>query len=187
MPRSTPRGTNSHPTFNSPPRFPIIPMQFLFAGWTNTLNIRAIDPDGHVLTYELVDTPPGTQLNPSGLVRWIVPTNQAPGDYSFTLRVTDNGIPSRQDVMTFIMRVLSGQAGLDPSAPLIHSVTIVDGQATFTIDTIPGRTYRAFYSDDLANSNWVPLDRDFVAANPIASITDTAAVPQRFYRVLRLD
>ena len=44
-----------------------------------------------------------------------------------------------------------------------------------------------FYKDDLAAPDWLQLDRDFVAANPIASITDTLAGSQRFYVVVLLD
>jgi hypothetical protein len=34
---------------------------------------------------------------------------------------------------------------------------------------------------------WSQLRRDFVAANPQASITDVITAPQRFYQVLQLD
>jgi hypothetical protein len=71
--------------------------------------------------------------------------------------------------------------------PVIGSVFTVGGQATFTIETTPGRTYRVLYTDDLSTLIWTPLDRDFVAANPYASLTDGSAAPHRFYRVLQLD
>jgi hypothetical protein len=43
------------------------------------------------------------------------------------------------------------------------------------------------YTDDLNTSTWTQLGRDFVAANPYASLSDGSAVPQRFYRVQQLD
>ena len=33
----------------------------------------------------------------------------------------------------------------------------------------------------------MPVDRDFVAANPTISMTDYVSVPKRFYRVLLMD
>jgi len=71
--------------------------------------------------------------------------------------------------------------------PSIRSVAAPDGQITFTIETLPGHTYRVLYKDDLAAPTWTQLDRDFVAANPTASITDTVTAAQRFYQVLQLD
>jgi len=43
------------------------------------------------------------------------------------------------------------------------------------------------YKDDVSAPAWTQLDRDFVAANPIASITDALSNPQRFYTVLQVD
>ena len=60
-------------------------------------------------------------------------------------------------------------------------------QFIFTIETIPGHTYRVSYKNHLAAPIWTQLDPDFVAANSTASMTDILSVPQRFYRVLRVD
>jgi hypothetical protein len=44
-----------------------------------------------------------------------------------------------------------------------------------------------FYTDDLNLPLWTQLGPDFVAANPTASISDSAANPRRFYRVQQVN
>ena len=57
------------------------------------------------------------------------------------------------------------------------------GQATFTIATTPGHTYRVLYTDELGSENWTQLYQDFVSAQPYASITDFVTGPRRFYKI----
>ena len=191
---STPSGPNSIPSYNSPPRFPPglppVANRFVLPGSSSgNFSIKANDPDGHSLIYEVVSGPPGAEVNSgNALFRWRVPSDQPPGNYSITLRATDNGTPPQSATVTFTMTVI-GPGVVVPGGPppVIGSVFTVGGQATFTIETTPSRTYRVLYTDDLSTSIWTPLGHDFVAANPYASLTDGAAAPQRFYRVLELD
>jgi hypothetical protein len=188
MLRTTPRAANSIvPDYNSPPVFPTFPRQFVLPGQTNNLTVRATDPDGNALTHSLDSGPEGVQLNASGLFRWIVPSNQPPGDYFVTIRATDNGSPPRSSTVTLTVGIVAVIPVTGSPPPVIRSVASPDGQITFTTVTTPGRTYRILYKDDLSNSVWTPLDRDFVAANATASITDPAPGPRRFYQVLELD
>ena len=187
-------GPNSISTYNSPPLFPAFAPLTLQPGQsTDIINGRpltflATDPDGHTLTYLFEFGVSGVQTNSSGQFRWTVPANQPPGDYHFTVRATDNGVPPRSATATFIITVVApGTVITVIPRPVIESVFHVGGQATFTIETTPGRSYRVLYTDDLKNSTWTQLGRDFVAANPYASLTDNATAPQRFYRVQRLD
>jgi hypothetical protein len=189
---STPSGPNSIQSYNSPPRFPPIATRFVVPGFSSgTFSLRASDPDrpdGTGLTYEVVSAPPGAAVNSGGLFRWIVPSNQPPGEYSMTVRATDNGVPPRSATVTFTMVVIGpGVVAPGGPPPVIASVFNIGGQATFTIETTPGRAYRVLYTDDLNTSTWTQLGRDFVAANPYASLSDGSAVPQRFYRVQQLD
>ena len=190
MPKSTPRGTNGIPGYNTAPRFPAIGNQSMLPGQTLTLTIRVLDPDvpPQVITYSFDAAPDGTALNQGGLFRWIVPTNQVPGDYLISIRALDNGVPPRSDVLNLVITVRQPNgAPVGTPPPQLHSVAGPGGQITFTIDTIPGRTYRAYYKDDLAAETWTQLARDFVAANETASLTDTLASAQRFYRVQQVD
>ena len=186
----TPSAANSIASFNSPPRFPVFPNRSVLPGQsTGTLSIRANDPDGNILVYALESGPATAAINTAGLFRWIVPTNQPYGDYTIRLRVTDNGVPAKSDTASFIVTVRSAGPVVTPVVvpPTIRSIFNVDGRASFTIGTLVGHTYRVLYADDLVNPVWVQMGRDFMAANPYASITDPGAVPQRFYQVIQLD
>jgi hypothetical protein len=191
MTRSTPRGTNAIPTYNSPPVFPFIANQVTSPGQTccgalGFLTLQASDPDGDTLSYAIVSAPPGSLLNPGGLYRWVVPTNQPPGDYPVTLSVTDSGTPSRTAFTTFFILVRSpGTVAVSPP-PIIQTFARPAGQATLTFEAVVGRTYRVLYSDNLGSGIWTQLDRDFVAANTTAGITDMVTAPRRFYRVLQM-
>jgi hypothetical protein len=192
MTKSTPRLRNSLTnSYNSAPRFPDVGQQFLVPGQHYILPLQASDPDSpeQTVTYSLLTAPAGSSYTTLRYI-WFVPTNQPLGDYTVSLQGTDNGTPARSDTITFIVTVRdpsipSTPAG--PPPPVIHSVGDPNGQFIFTIDTIPGRTYRVLYKETLDAPTWTQLDRDFVAANPTASITDVITVPQRFYQVVRLD
>jgi hypothetical protein len=189
MTNSTPRSLNAIPDYNTAPRLPLFTNQFVSPGQTSSLNIRPRDPDmpRQSFTYELLSGPPGSFIALLNYFRWIVPTNQAPGVYPVTVRVTDNGVPPRSDVETFTVTVRSPGVVTGTPAPVIRSVVSLSGQVTFTFETLPGHTYRVVYSDDLPAGRWTQLDVDFVAANTSASITDTVAVPHRFYQVIQVE
>jgi hypothetical protein len=192
MTQSTPAALNVIPGYNTAPRFPDFTNRVASPGQTITVTIRAVDPENASisLNYSIVSAPPAVTLFLGGTLRWIIPSDQPLGDYPITVHVTDNGMPQRGDTTTFTITIAAPSvAPVVPGTPppFIHSVALPDGRITFTIDTIPGHTYRVVYKDDLNAAVWTQLDRDFVAANTTASITDFGALGQRFYRVLRLD
>jgi hypothetical protein len=192
MSPSTPAALNAIPGYNTAPRFPDFTNRIASPGQTITVSIRAADPENASISliYSIVSAPQAVTLFPGGTLRWAIPTNQPLGDYVISVGVADNGTPQRSDATSFIITVAAPLvAPVDPGTPppLIHSVALPDGGITFTIDTIPGHTYRVFYKDDLSAPTWTQLDRDFVAANTTASITDFAITGQRFYRALRVD
>ena len=187
--KSTPSGPNSITNiYNSPPAFPPLADLTALPGQVVTVTIRASDPDGNALAYNILTAPPGSQLNQGGLFRWTVPVNQPPGDFPVMLRVTDNGVPARSDTASFMFTVPGGPGGTPINAgPVVYSIAAINSHAVFTINTLVGRTYRLLYKDDLSSTAWSQLDRDFVAANATASITDYMLVPVRFYQILQLD
>jgi hypothetical protein len=193
MTRTTPRLRNSVTNYNSRPVFPPLGPFFATPGTTVTYSIAASDPDQLQTTpppYSIVSAPFDSRLNQGGLYRWIIPTNQPYGEYPITLRVTDNGTPPRSDTTTFTVTLRPPAqvvvVGTNPP-PVLYGAAGPGGQFTFTIGTSVGHTYRVTYKDDLDAPTWTQLDRDFVAANPYASITDSLASPRRFYRVEQLD
>jgi len=193
MPRVTPRAANVLTNFNSHPVFPIPTNYVTYPGTVNTYTIRATDRDlpAQTLTYAIVSAPSVSQLNQSGLYRWTVPTNQPPGDYTITLRVTDNGTPPRSDTMSFIVTVIplpeSVPVTNTASGPHLFAVAGPWQPITFAIESQPGHAYRVYYTDTLFPPRWTQLFPDFVASGTTASITDTPASASRFYRVLRVD
>lgn len=187
---STPGSANSIAGFNSPPRFRVFPNISLLPGQTTSnINIQAVDPDRNSMLYAMEAGPSTAQLNTAGLFRWIVPTNQPYGDYLVRLKVTDNGVPPKSDYASFIITIRTPGPVVTPTviAPEIQSVFNVDGRAAFTVATQVGHTYRIVYTDDLSSPVWTQVGRDFMAANPYASITDPGAAPQRYYQVIMLD
>lgn len=186
--RSTPRGFNSlYPLYNSPPIFPAIPNYLVAPGQVITISVRASEPDSNTVNYAMISVPPGSQINQGGLYRWTVPAAQPPGDYAITLSAFDNGVPSRSDLVTFYMTVTGTLAPVGVLRPVIHTVAAPGNQITFSMETETGRTYRVWYTDDLSSEAWTQLDRDFVAAQNPASITDGLGNPKRFYKVQRVD
>ena len=189
MPRVSPKKPNAIPGYNTPPRLPTFTNGFVTPGNQVNVYIRATDPDGDTM----VHTPspdsmlPGSSITAFGFYRWTVPTNQPYGDYLITVTATDNGVPPRSDTGSFYIYVRPAGTVTTNGVfgPRIYSVARVNNQATFTFETIVGMTYRVFYTDDLNAPTWTQIGPDFMAANPTASISDSAAVPQRYYRVQR--
>jgi hypothetical protein len=195
MPKTTPKLPNVHSNYNSRPSFPPLGPFFASPGTTVTYTIAASDPDRaqpnpQTLTYSILSAPFDSRLNQGGLYRWIIPTNQPLGEYPITLRVTDSGTPPRSDDSTFTVTLRPPAQvvviGTNPP-PVLYGASGPGGQFTFTIGTSVGHTYRISYKTDLDGPTWTQLDRDFVAANPYASITDVMTEPRRFYRVEQLD
>jgi hypothetical protein len=191
MTKSTPSAINVIPSYNTRPLFVFIPNQFATNGQNITLNCRANDPDSpaQTLLYSIISAPAPSLVTQNGLFRWIVPTNQPLGEYPITLAVSDNGTPARSNTvsLTVTVRIPTTAPTIVIVRPAIYSFALGAGQATFTFDAVPGRTYRVLYKDDLSAAVWTELDRDFVAANSAASITDFITSPRRFYQVLKLD
>ena len=149
---------------------------------------RAIDPDAppQILTYTLLNGPPGSGTVP-GAFYWAVPANEPPGSHVISLRVTDNGTPPLTDFVSFVLTVAAPGDRTVQVGPVIESVANINGQATFTIQTTPGRTYRVFYKDDLDAAEWTQFGPDFVAANTIASITQNSPGARRYFIVQQLE
>jgi hypothetical protein len=69
------------------------------------------------------------------------------------------------------------------------SLNLAGGLATFTWTSIPGRTYRLQWRNDLNGFLWNTLGSDIVATNITTTKTDfgLAGANRRFYRVLLVD
>ena len=165
---------------NGPPVLAAIPDRTVHAGSTVTFTNSASDPDipADTLAYSL---DPGAPANASvgeasGIFQWPTTDADASTGNPITVRVTDNGTPARSDARSFTITVVA--------RPSIQSVTCSGTKATLTWSAIPGAKYRVQFKDDLNNTNWTDLVPDLAASGSAASMADTPAVAQRFYRIL---
>jgi len=112
---------------------------------TLTFTATATDPDlpANTLTYSLSGAPTGATINPSsGLFTWTPGATITPGDFVFTVIVTDNGSPSLsdQEQITVTVNPLPAQPGTitGPAAPcpntsgLTYEVPEVTGASSYT-------------------------------------------------------
>jgi hypothetical protein len=72
-----------------------------------TFTATATDPDlpPNTLTFSLVGAPAGATISTGGAFSWTPTEAQGPGDYTFTVKVTDNGIPALSDEETITVHV----------------------------------------------------------------------------------
>ncbi|MBX7134583.1 MAG: putative Ig domain-containing protein [Fimbriimonadaceae bacterium] len=99
-----------------------------------TFAATASDPDlpGNVLVYTLDGAPAGASIGLfSGVFTWTPAETQGPGDYTFTIRVTDNGNPNLSDEETISVHV--DEANIAPTLQGIGNKTADEGSGlTFT-------------------------------------------------------
>ncbi len=177
LPISTPRTNNIGP--NSPPVVDFPGNQFIYPGQTLTLSIQASDPDPQqTLTYSLGDGPPGSAIDPVlGVFTWAPAPNQVPSTNSVTVVVTDNGVPPLSATQTFTVRVAT--------PPALSVAGVTGNKLTLGWQTLPGRTYRLQYADDLNVPVWTALGADQPGTGGVLTFTlDVSSAPKRFYRVL---
>jgi hypothetical protein len=79
----------------------------------------------------------------------------------------------------------AANADPNPGAPEIVSSSLVDStHISFTVTSIPGRTYRAEFKTDLQTPTWTPLGSSVTASGSTVSFSDLIiGGSQRFYRV----
>lgn len=99
-----------------------------------TFTASAADPDvpANTLVYTLESAPPGASIGIfSGVFQWTPTEAQGPGDYTFTVRVTDNGDPNLSDEETITVHV--DEANRPPVLAGIGNRTVAEGSdLTFT-------------------------------------------------------
>ena len=135
---------------------------------------------GQPLTYCILSgAPAGATLSAGGVFTWNTALSLVPATHQVTVQVADNGTPSMTDTETFTLQ------GLPPPP----TIGVSGGQITIGFQTIPGKTYRVEYNDDLNSTQWQRLNnQDYVAAGASLVVQDNlGANPQRFYRIVQLD
>jgi hypothetical protein len=138
---------------NTPPVLSPIASRAIHAGASVIITNIATDADvpANALTFTLdPGAPPGAILDAiTGVFLWSTTTNQPPGTNLFTVRVTDDGIPSMSAAQSFNIVVIE---------PLrVRSIVRQsDGKLTLTWSAIPGQKYQVEYKNDLNDAAWSP-------------------------------
>ncbi len=192
MTTPTPRAANSLGQINTAPELPPIANRALTLGQTLNFIITATDADFPVqtLTYSLVTPLANASLGgSSGVFTWTPTAAQTPGSNSVTVRVTDNGNPALIAERTFNVAVFP-----QPVAAIASTGNGLEVSLSFP--TIPGKTYRVEYTDNLNTDGLTPLlwqtllpqGANQVAGSVSLMIADTLGEgTQRFYRIVTVD
>jgi hypothetical protein len=122
----TPRAPNFVPSAsNSPPSIGAISDKNVNEGSLLTFTVLASDPDaGQRLTYTLEPgAPSGALINSTnGVFSWLPTEAHGPGDYTITVRVTDNGTPN-----------LSATGAFDVHVNEVNNPPVLSGIANRTV------------------------------------------------------
>ncbi len=169
-------------TVNNPPILTAIPDKIIHAGSMLVFTNTATDVDLPLqnLTFTLnAGAPGGAAIDgPSGVFTWPTTAAQSGTSNTFTVRVTDNGIPSLSDTKSFMATIV---------APLsFQSISSSNGIVTLTWQAIPNLNYQIQYKASLSDSNWTALPPGITASGTTASASDNAGTVRRFYRVMLL-
>jgi RHS repeat-associated protein len=99
-----------------------------------TLTAVATDPNDDELTYSLEDFPAGAAIDPqTGVISWTPTEAQGPGDYVFTVVVSDDGNPALTDSTVFVVTVR--EVNLPPVIAPIADLTI-DEESPFQLTVV---------------------------------------------------
>jgi len=84
------------------------------------------------------------------------------------------------------------RSGTDPTNQgsflrVITLTKIPSGTATVVWSSLPGKTYRVEYKDDLRSNIWTALAGLVTASSTSSSKEDPSPAPQRFYRVVSIE
>ena len=79
-----------------------------------------------VLSYSLINPPPGATIDANGIITWTPGAAQAPGSYVLTTVVTDNGLPPLSATNTFGVVVNSNVTGSRLTLPAQTNLTVAE-------------------------------------------------------------
>ncbi|MDB6034265.1 MAG: hypothetical protein JWM16_4603 [Verrucomicrobiales bacterium] len=163
----------------------IAPRGFLLVWADNETNQNGLSPKG--------DLHAPFQLSAGGeSIGLFSPGGVAQHTISFTQQVqaVSQGLFPDGDTNTFyFMANWTPRAANTLAGPLRFSgLSFQNGSVHLTWGTIPGRTYRVLYKDELANSSWLPLGGNVPALGATATASDSLpAGAHRFYRIERVE
>jgi hypothetical protein len=176
----SPRAANYLPaSSNTPPVLGAIGNKIIYFGQTLAFTATATDSDlpAQALIFSLDPTPPsGASISGAGAFTW---TPASVGTSAITIRVTDNGVPAKNDFESITVEVLA--------APGFTSSVRNGDNFELTWRTRAGRSYAVDYKDDLNAANWTPLWTNTALGDSLSFTNATTNGPQRFFRMRTVD
>src|SRR5262249_1267148 len=153
---------------NSPPVLPNQPDRTITKLTTLTVTNTATDPDipANTLTYSLLSAPSGAAIDANGIITWVPNETQSPSTNTITTRVVDDGSPPLSATNSFLVLV---DPVIPPPPLMIQSVTITNGIALVTWNSIIGQTYRLQYKDNCTGNSWSDAPPDIIATDVMTS------------------
>ncbi len=129
----TPGAVNAYATANQPPVLAALDPIAVDEGALVRFKVAASDPDASQhLRFSLVGAPQAASLDPvDGSFSWSTSEADGPGEYSFSVRVTDDGQPPRTD--SRIVTVTVREVNQAPTLLPLENLTVNEGTlATIT-------------------------------------------------------
>jgi hypothetical protein len=166
---------NLAPTLTGPASATIPKLQ----KWSGQFTGLDDDLPANVLTYTLVNSPPGLSLDrTAGAAVWTPLAIQAPGVYTVTVRVTDNGSPALSADHNLVLTVADTGSAPTPAATLKP-----DGTVSLTWPSVHGVTYRLEFADQ-ADGRWLTLSTVIGTGDKATTTDNPGARTERFYRLV---
>jgi hypothetical protein len=179
----SPGQENQFATANQPPILTAIGARNLDEGQTLQFTATATDQDaGQKLSYSLAGAPAGAVINAAtGAFLWTTTEADGPGQYSFAVRVSDNGVPPRLDTetITVTVRELNSAPIIDPvsdqtvdeGAALLFTATARDADLPlqvlrYTLE--PGAPAGAAINALTGEFSWTPAEAQGPGTYPIS-------------------
>jgi parallel beta-helix repeat protein len=161
------------PEINVAPVLAPIPPQSVNFGQTLTFTASATDQDRvptQTLTFTLTDAPAGAAIDPAtGVFTWTPTAAQAKQNYSFTVKVTDNGSPAMSDEQLVTIGAISASHTC-PGYRSPSTSMVVSNRFDFG-GTPDGLTWTPV----LPNANWIITAAD-AGGNGVAEVINGTAV-----------
>ena len=126
-PPETADATTTVRYYNRPPVLTVMDSQTLDEGTTFTVTATAHDPDvGDTLTFALLEGPEGAVVQSStGQLNWEPGEEIGPSAWTFSIVVTDSGVPPLSDTNSFLVRV--NEVNAAPVLTAVADQTVVPG------------------------------------------------------------
>ena len=167
---------------NAAPLLPPIADHNIHAGALLSIPVSATDADipTNTLTFTLdAGAELGATLDANnGVFAWRPSEALANTTNTFTLRVTDDGLPALSATQTFLVTVWP--------ALRIQSIWLTGEVVSLTWNAIPGSNYVVQWNPDLPAADWTNLPGIITAPGPTVAKEDSAGELQRYYRVIQV-